>query len=81
MTEHYDREEKKLEERIYNRVHAVSDNSKVHLNVYYRNSKLKNLLVKSSPPGSLKPMTTVCIAILVMRDNVTCHILDTPNVN
>ena len=31
-------------------MHAVSDNSKVHLNVYYRNSKLKNLLIKNSPP-------------------------------
>ena len=43
MTKHYDKEEKKLEEIIYNHVHSVSDNSKVHLNVYNRNSKLINL--------------------------------------
>ena len=44
MTEYYDKEVKRLEDIINNHVHSVSENSKVHLNVYYRNSKLKNLL-------------------------------------
>ena len=55
MTEFYDKEEKKLKDMIYNNVHSVSDKSKVHLNVYYRNSNLKNLLIKNFPPR--KPET------------------------
>ena len=42
MTEYYDKEEKKLKEIIYNHAHSVSDNSKVHLNVYNRNSMIMN---------------------------------------
>ena len=45
MTEYY-----KKKKTIYNHVHLVNENSQVHLNVYYRNSKLKNLLIKTSPP-------------------------------
>ena len=40
----------KKKEIIYNHVYSSNGNSKVHLNVYYRNCKLENLLVKNSPP-------------------------------
>ena len=81
MTEYYDKQEKKLKDIIYNHVHSVSENSKVHLNVYYINSKLKNLLIKILRPENLKLMTTVCIATLVRKGNVTFPILDAPSVN
>ena len=50
MSEHYNKEEKKLKYIIFTHVHSVNENLKVHLNVYYRNCKIKNLLIRNSPP-------------------------------
>ena len=41
MTEHYNKEEKKLKNIIYTYVHSVNKNLKAHLNIYYRNLKSK----------------------------------------
>ena len=54
MTEHHENEEKKLKSIISNHVHPSNDNYKVNLNIYYRNLKIKNLLIKNSPPRESK---------------------------
>ena len=41
MTEYYNKEENNLKDIIYH-VHSVNENSEVHLNVYYRNCKIKS---------------------------------------
>ena len=50
MTEHYNKEEKKLKDIIYTHVHSVNENRKVYQNVYYKNFKIQNLLIKKFPP-------------------------------
>ena len=49
MTECYNNEENECKGIIYSHVHSVDENSKVHLNVYYRNCKIKSVLIKNSP--------------------------------
>ena len=48
MTEYYDKEEKKLIDLIYNHIHSVSENSKVHLNVHYINCRIRKPTHKKS---------------------------------
>ena len=54
MTEHHEREEKKLKAIISNDVRPSNENHKVILNIYYRNLKIKNLLIKNSLPRECK---------------------------
>ena len=51
MTRHHEKEEEKLKVIIYNHVHPSNENSKVNVNIYYRNLKLKNLLINNSLPS------------------------------
>ena len=52
MTEHPEKDEKKLKEIISNHVHPCNENYKVALNnidQHYRNLKIKKLLMNNSP--------------------------------
>ena len=49
MTEYYDKENNKFKNILHNHIHSVNENSKVHLNVYYRSCKLKETYKKFFP--------------------------------
>jgi len=52
MSSNYKLEEKRLKNIIDDNVTAVHDNDKVSLIIYYRNKKLKNLLISNKPKST-----------------------------
>ena len=51
MTEHNDIEGRKLEKNIYSNAHFTNENSKIKLNLYYRNRK--KIISKNIPTTEL----------------------------